>query len=130
FTGAAGLLRRRGGTVADRPFSLLSMATPFPAADHRISLDEGLLIARNYRNGSPASRWPIFGFSRPAFDRILGQPGCVGIRIYPAQHDDGRLTVVLVGVDEKGGDMVNGELAQVPWDCPPYCDEASPLFAG
>jgi hypothetical protein len=106
------------------------MATPFPPSDHRISLEQAVAIARNYRNAGVTSRWPIFGFSRQALDDMLGQGGCAGIRIYPAQHDDGSLTVVLVGVDEGGSDMTQGVLAQVPWDCPPYCDEASPLFVG
>jgi hypothetical protein len=108
------------------------MATPFPPSDHRISLDDAVAIARAYRDDTPASPWPILGFSRQALDGILGQPGCAGVRIYPARHiePDARPTVVLVGVDTSGADMMQGPLAQVPWECPPFCDEASPLLAG
>jgi hypothetical protein len=103
------------------------VATPFPPSEHFISLDEAVDITRRYRESGQPSRWPILGFHRKAYERILGQDGCVGIRTYPAQHDDGRLTVVLVGVDEKGSDMTGGELAQVPFECPPFCDPESVL---
>lgn len=103
------------------------MASPFPPTDHRISLEAVVDLTARYRESGQPSRWKTFGFHRLAFERILRQPGCAGIRIYPAQHDDGRPTVVLVGVDEKGSDMTGGAIAQDPVDCPPDCDLDSVL---
>jgi hypothetical protein len=103
------------------------MPTPIPPSDHTISLDEALEMVRRYRESKPTERpTPTLIFHRKAYDRILGQPGCVGIRAYPALRDDDRETVVLVGVDEKGSDML-GELAEIAVECPDVCDELSPF---
>lgn len=104
------------------------MGTPFPPRDHTISLDDAAKLTARYRgqtrSGTP---FPVVGFHAAAYERILRQAGCVGIRAYPGQHDDGSDTVVLVGVDEKGNDMVAGELAQEPIFCPPFCPDANRL---
>jgi hypothetical protein len=54
----------------------------------------------------------------------------VGIRAYPAEHDDGATTMVLVGVDERGNDMVAGELAQDWITCPDVCPDGNDLNQG
>ena len=106
------------------------MPTPIPPSDHRISLEEAVAIIRRYRESQAANPAPTLIYHRAAYDRILGQAGCTAVRAYPALHPtDGRQTVVLVGVDEKGADML-GELAEEGEYCPPYCDENSPLSAG
>lgn len=103
------------------------MAEPIPVSDHRITLDEAVAMIRRYRDTPAEARpTPTLIFHRQAYDRILSQPGCAAIRMYPALHDDGRQTVVLVGVDEKGSDML-GELAQIAVECPPFCDPDSTL---
>ena len=104
------------------------MPTPIPPSDHAISLDEALVMVRRYRESRPTERpTPTLIFYRTAYDRILSQPGCVAIRAYPALRDDDRETVVLVGVDEKGSDML-GELAEFSEECPDMSDELSPFL--
>ena len=103
------------------------MALP-PKSDHKISLEAAAKSVRRHRAAHRAAAAAVgatptgpFGFHAEAFHRILRQPGCVGIRVYPSMYEDGRQTLVLVGVDESGNDMTAGELANEPWVCPPYC---------
>lgn len=84
--------------------------------------------------GTPAAgpRTPILleqpvVFRRETLDQLLAQPGCTGIRVYPAQHDDVKPTLVVVGVDALGNDLATGLLMQWPFECPPYCSEENPL---
>jgi hypothetical protein len=43
---------------------------------------------------------------RKVIDQILAQPGCVGMRFYNALNEDGQKTLVYVGVDASGKDMI------------------------
>ncbi len=43
---------------------------------------------------------------RNIIDQILAQPGCVGLRFYNALNEDGQKTLVYVGVDAAGKDLV------------------------
>jgi hypothetical protein len=61
-------------------------------------------------------------FSRRIIDKILAQPGCIGIRFYYAQKDDGTPTVVLLGVSSAGADIATESEADAAIPCPPYCD--------
>jgi hypothetical protein len=66
-------------------------------------------------------------FPREVYDRLLAQPGCAGIRMYYGLDDQGKSAMVLVGVDKDGNDMVNGELDDVHYPCPPFCDGTNAL---
>ena len=44
-------------------------------------------------------------FGRQIIEKILAQPGCMGIRIYYAIDDKGKKQLILVGADEKGGNQ-------------------------
>ena len=46
-------------------------------------------------------------FDRGAFDEVLARPGCVGLRVYFAMDEELMVRVVIVGVNEKGEDMIN-----------------------
>lgn len=119
---------REAATPPPRPhLTQPPMPRPIPPSDHAISLEDAIDIRKRHEGEEKPKRWPVMTFHRHAYERILGQPGCAAIRIYPARHPDGRLTVVMVGVDEQGADMTQGALAQEPFLCPPYCDEDSPL---
>jgi hypothetical protein len=43
---------------------------------------------------------------RNIIDQILAQPGCAGLRFYNALNEDGQKTLVYVGVDAEGKDLV------------------------
>lgn len=47
-------------------------------------------------------------FNREYFDGVLGQSGCVGIRIYFGMKENGDVCAVVVGVNSANEDMING----------------------
>jgi hypothetical protein len=61
-------------------------------------------------------------FARSAFDKILSQPGVIGIRYYYAQTADGTPTLVLAGVNSLGVTMTTGAVEDASYVCPPFCD--------
>src|SRR4051812_23695308 len=78
-----------------RPSAPTAMPVPIPPSDHRITLDDAIDITKRYRDGQHPERWPVMTFHRQAYERIFDQPGSDAIRVYPAQHPDGSLTVVM-----------------------------------
>jgi hypothetical protein len=59
-----------------------------------------------------------YQIGRNIIDQILAQPGCVGMQFYYGLNEDGRKTLVYVGMDADGKDLVkrtvvlsNGDLA-------------------
>ena len=90
----------------------------WPAGDHKVTIGEARdLVDRRRR----AAEQPAGAFKREAFERILNQTGCAGIRIYYGMHPDGQPALVLVGVDQYGEEMLDGELAEKNYPCPPFC---------
>jgi len=87
---------------------------------HFISLVEASLLTRRHRD--KAGRGAIKGgfFGRKIYEKILAQEGCVGVRNYFAALNDGTPTVVLVGVNEGGDDMIRGVLGDDAFPCPPF----------
>jgi CobQ-like glutamine amidotransferase family enzyme len=62
-----------------------------------------------------------------AYQILLAQPSCVGVRTYFAL-DQGALTIVVVGVDNNGNDMTEGIILDGALGCPPNCPTNSPLM--
>ena len=89
--------------------------------NHFISLVEASVLTMKYRQ--KAGRGTVKGgfFGRNIYDKILGQEGCMGVRNYFAQYNDGTPTLMLVGVDEAGNDMIRGWLGEDIMPCPPFC---------
>jgi len=103
------------------------MASPLQPRDHRLPLAAAARYTAAYRRGRPHDPAHAFAFNREAYDAILRQDGCAGVRTYLARRDDNALTLVLVGVDAQGNDMTSGELMQEPDICPPACPADSAL---
>ncbi|MEJ7736716.1 MAG: hypothetical protein WKF97_04745 [Chitinophagaceae bacterium] len=97
-----------------------------PRKSHKINLEQAKEMTRAYRNirpeGTSLKAFKLGGtFNRDIFDDILAQPGCFGIRYYfanspdvaPDNISDGILeanpTIVIVGVDRNGDDMLPGQ---------------------
>ena len=95
--------------------------------NHTITLDQAVKYINNFKNfpKTPTIKGAYFG--RNIFDKILSQPGCIGIRYYYAQKDDGSSNLVLVGVDGSGNDITVGILGDEAFPCPPYCGPPSQL---
>ena len=94
--------------------------------DHKISLAEATELTKRHRKDNPTAGHAEF-FHREAFDALLKQPGCAGIRIYHGKGTKGEHHCVLVGVDGNGFDMTAGGIMQQSAPCPPYCDAESAL---
>ncbi len=92
----------------------------WPTFDHHIELDEARELISRYRRANPAGRSAVAS-TRVPLDRILAQPGCVGVRMYFALNPDMTPTLVMVGVNEQGNDIDSGILAEQFYPCPPFC---------
>lgn len=100
-----------------------------PNHKHWIDLASAVELTTRWRKKQPDAPKAI-GFDREALDRILKQESCVAVRCYYALKADTGWTLVLVGVDAQGQDLVHGEIAEEGYPCPPDCDERSPLGGG
>lgn len=99
-------------------------AREWPEGDHHISFVEARrLIARRQR----AAQVNANAFKKDALLRLLNQTGCVGVRIYHAMQEDGRPCLVLVGLNESGEELLDGELVEFGYPCPPFCPEGPSL---
>jgi hypothetical protein len=100
----------------------------FPGAEkHEITLKEAIEHVTRHRKNPVAYKVHGAAFERAAFDKILAQPDCKHVRIYFGQNEDGSPSLVFLGVNSKGEDMVNGVLMEKGAFCPPFCDAVSIL---
>lgn len=79
-------------------------------------------------------------FAREAFDAVLGESDCVGLRIYYGMKDDLSIHAIVVGVNSDNEDILPSATASVSSlvggnptiiedgnVCPPICPPPSPL---
>ncbi len=95
--------------------------------NHVVTLDQAVKFIQNFKNHPTAPTIKSGLFARNIFEKILAQPGCVGIRYYYAALDDGSPTMVLVGVDSNGNDMEQGVIGEATYPCPPICGSPNQL---
>ena len=81
----------------------------------------------NYRLENPNGVKAHF-FGHVIIERILAQPGCVGIRCYYALDENGKQQLIIVGVDSNENDLYEGVIAERSIPCPPKCANGSPLI--
>jgi len=93
---------------------------------HDVTLEDAQRLIRNYRRGAGANDHRAGFFGRAAIERLLAQPGCVGIRAYSARQDNGQPTLVLVGVNANEQD-ITATIIEDHIPCPPNCDPGSAL---
>jgi len=97
------------------------------SGNHVVTLDQAVKYIQNFKQNPVAPTTKGGYFERNIFDKILGQGGVVGIRYYYAAKDDGTPTVILVGVDSTGSDMVQGVVGEWSMPCPPFCGSTNQL---
>jgi len=95
--------------------------------DHSITLEEASQLTRNFRDHAPSGSRRGGFFGKDALQSILDQEGCVGIRIYLGRSEDGKPDLLLVGVDADENDLIEGQLAEKAYPCPPYCGSSNTL---
>lgn len=71
-----------------------------------ISPELGAQMIRQYQELHPADTHNYL-IGRDILDRILEQPGCVGIKFYNAINESGEKTLVYLGVDINGNTISN-----------------------
>ncbi len=114
-----------------------------PGSDHSITVAQAKQMTKLFRELKDIILIPDMRgkdilsicetFNREAFDRILAQPTCVGIRIYFGMNPEQKVRVIAVGVDKDNNDLLP-ELSNTtirdpepppPTEqglpCPPYC---------
>ncbi|MCB0283770.1 MAG: hypothetical protein H6627_08545 [Calditrichae bacterium] len=89
--------------------------------NHQISLEEAQQLIKNFRKQNNG----IIGglFDKESILQLLQQPDCVSVRYYFGQNEDGDNVVIMIGVDVKGNDILNGLILEKAFPCPPYCGE-------
>jgi len=79
-------------------------------------------------------------FDRAAFDAVLSQPGCVGLRIYYGMQQDLTIHALIVGVNDKNEDLIpartnnatttaetDDQIIELGQRCPDICPTESTL---
>jgi hypothetical protein len=123
-----GILWALTGKKDDKPTQLQMMiGDSLATTDHRIDLVSAMKLIKNYRTNPKASMLKGGMLGRSAFDKILAQEGCAGIRYYYAQNDTGMQVLVLVGVDAKGEDIQTGAIMERIYPCPPFCNQTNEM---
>ena len=95
--------------------------------DHEIPFATAQGLIRAWRSRARTGQHHGGFFGRDVLEKILAQPGCVGVRFYHATHEKGHDTLVLLGVSADGKDLASGTIAEEARPCPPYCDDSDPL---
>ncbi len=118
------------------------MSTPLSALTHRITLSQAKKMTALYSaKRAVLAAKPEAGiilplsqtFNRQAFDDLLAQPGCKGIRLYYGMDEAQQLHAVFVSVNEKEEDILpladtaDGSIVEAGKTCPPDCDAVSLL---
>lgn len=91
----------------------------------QISLEAGAAMTAAHRKLNPNETRAHF-FGKDILNDLLGQTGCVGIRMYYGIDSDGMRQLVLVGVDAEGKDKTE-LVADMSIRCPTQCDPSSAL---
>jgi hypothetical protein len=96
-----------------------------PPRDHRISLTDAAALTKRHRDAKD-SAVKSGAFHKDQVLSMLGQPGCVGLRVYFGRNADGSPALVLTGIDAADSDLT-GEILEIHYPCPPFCGAANPL---
>jgi hypothetical protein len=91
-----------------------------------ITLMQASAMTAQYRTSNPGATKAHF-FGREAILNLLGQSGCMGIRIYYGINPTtGAKELILVGADAAGNDMTN-VVMDMSAPCPKYCSSTNAL---
>jgi hypothetical protein len=96
-----------------------------PARDHRISLAEAAALTKRYRDAKLSAE-KSGAFHKDQVLTMLGQPGCVGLRVHYGRNADGSPALVLTAMDAEDNDLT-ATVLEKHYPCPPFCGAANPL---
>jgi hypothetical protein len=92
-----------------------------------ITLAEGSKMTAAYRATISTGDTIALAVGKNLVNSILGQTGCMGIRMYFALDEDENKQLVLVGVDANGDDMTAGVIVDNMITCPNICSKKNSL---
>ena len=92
-----------------------------------ITLAEGSTMTAAYRATISTGDTIALAVGKNLLASILGQTGCMGIRMYYALDNNGKKQLVLVGVDSNGDDMTAGVIVDKAIPCPTECSTKNSL---
>lgn len=90
-----------------------------------ITLSTGAALTAEHRLRNPTALKARF-FGKDILNQILEQEGCMGIRMYFGQNEDGIREIVLVGADKYEDDILE-LVADVSRPCPSSCSTPNAL---
>lgn len=90
-----------------------------------ITLSNGAAMTKEHRLRNPTALKARF-FGKEILNQILEQEGCMGIRFYFGQDEDGVRELVICGADQYEDDMLD-LVADVSAPCPSNCSTPNAL---
>lgn len=78
---------------------------PIAQVGEEISHELGAQMIRDYQVANPTDV-KSYHIGRNVIERVLAQPGCVGMRFYNAYNEEGKKTLVYTGLDAAGKSIV------------------------
>ena len=121
--------------------------SPLPSNSHFISLKQAIEMTSRYRAERPNVLVPAFKdilltcetFNRAAFDTLLAEADCAGIRVYFSMDEDLKIRIIAVAVNVNDEDILpadgiaagekssDGHIIETGQPCPPHCPPPSAL---
>jgi hypothetical protein len=86
--------------------SLAKVQLDYQAIGEEISQELGAKMIKNHHDENELGESKSYIIGRSIIDQILAQPGCVGLRIFDAVNEEGNKTLVYVGIDSKGNNLL------------------------
>lgn len=71
-----------------------------------VGVELGAQMISSYRQANPTDTVGYF-IGRNILEQVMAQPGCVGIKFYNAYNEAGAKTLVYVGINAAGNDMLS-----------------------
>jgi hypothetical protein len=71
-----------------------------------ISFQEAKGLLKTYERIAASDAVIAQYFGKDIVDKALAQPGCVGVRMYYGNRQDGSRGLILIGVDKKGNETI------------------------
>ena len=95
-------------------------------AGEHITREDAELFTENFTRNINGIRAHLF--SANVLTTIVTQDDAEGVRLYYGEYEE-RITLVAVGVDSNGVDLMDGRFAEKSRPCPPWCADIEDLFA-
>ena len=82
--------------------SLVKNRVDFSTVGEQITHELAAKMVKNHHDTHTIDESNSYYIGKNIIDQMLAQPGCVGIRFFDAINEEGKKTLVYVGIDSKG----------------------------